>query len=267
MTRSAAPDPWHPPAPWAWAWSGLVAGALLALVLFAPARWLASAVAWASEGRVLLAGARGTVWNGSAQWVLAGGRGSRDAVALPSRLVWRLRPGWQGLRLSVRAACCTPEPVQITWQPRWGGWSIAIADTAASDWPASLLAGLGTPWNTLRLEGRLQVTTRGFALRRQGPDVQVQGRVELLALDMASSLTTLRPMGSYRLALEGGTVPTLRLTTLEGGLQLSGSGHWQGAHLRFAGEARTAPGREAVLAHLLNLIGRREGARSVITLG
>jgi general secretion pathway protein N len=95
----------------------------------------------------------------------------------------------------------------------------------------------------------------------------MQGQVELLALDLASSLTTLRPMGSYRLTLAGGAAPTLRLVTLTGGLQMTGSGQWRGTRLQFSGEAHTAPGREAVLAHLLNLIGRREGARSIITLG
>ena len=35
----------------------------------------------------------------------------------------------------------------------------------------------------------------------------------------------------------------------------------------FTGEATAAPGREAALANLLNIIGRRNGARSVITVG
>lgn len=267
MTRPATPDPLRPPAPWAWALTGLSCGAALALVLFAPARWLASALAWTSDGHVILADARGTVWNGSGQWVLTGGRGSRDAVALPSRLEWQLRPGLRGLHLSVTASCCTPQPVAMTLQPRWRGLVVAVADVDASHWPAALLAGLGTPWNTLQLEGQLQLSTRSLQLQWTAQALQVQGRAELLALDMASSLTTLRPMGSYRVALEGGAVPTLQLSTVEGGLQLAGNGEWRGSRLRFSGQATTAPEREAVLANLLNLIGRREGARSVITLG
>ena len=97
---------------------------------------------------------------------------------------------------------------------------------------------------------------------------QLQGSAQLLALDMASRLTTLRPMGSYRLTLEGGTpAATLRLETLAGGLRLAGTGEWQPSRLRFSGEATTAPEHAAVLANLLNLLGRREGARSIITLG
>jgi general secretion pathway protein N len=59
----------------------------------------------------------------------------------------------------------------------------------------------------------------------------------------------------------------LRLETLEGSLQLSGSGQWVGERLHFRGEATAAPDREAALANLLNIIGRRSGARSLISIG
>ena len=74
-------------------------------------------------------------------------------------------------------------------------------------------------------------------------------------------------MGSYRLTLQGGAAPTLALQTLQGDLQLSGSGQWVGQRLRFSGEASAAPEREGALSNLLNIIGRRNGARSLITLG
>jgi general secretion pathway protein N len=74
-------------------------------------------------------------------------------------------------------------------------------------------------------------------------------------------------MGSYRISILGGATPALQLDTLEGALQLSGSGQWVGSRLRFSGTASAAPDREAALSSLLNIIGRRSGARSVITIG
>ena len=74
-------------------------------------------------------------------------------------------------------------------------------------------------------------------------------------------------MGSYRLTLNGGSSSTLQLDTLEGALLLTGSGQWVGSRLRFSGTASAAPDREAALANLLNIIGRRSGARSIITIG
>ncbi len=261
-------------APWGWALAGTLLGVLGALLVFAPAHWVAAALAQASEGRVQLLEPRGTLWNGSALLRLTGGAGSRDASVLPSRLAWTLRPSigatpssGPGLTLQLQADCCTRAPLALAlaWHP--GGMEMALADAPASQWPADLLTGLGTPWNTLDLDGRLQLHTQGLALRWEAGRLQMQGRAELSLLEASSRLATLRPLGSYRVRLEGGAVPGLQLDTLEGALQLQGRGQWVGERLRFNGEASAQAGREAALDNLLNIIGRRTGARALITLG
>ena len=272
-TRNALPARTRRGAPaggrsaWGWALAGALLGALPALAVFAPAQWLASTVARASGGQVQLAQARGTVWNGSAQLVLTGGLDSQDAAALPGRLNWQLRPTWGGgVRALVRAACCTPEPLRLQVQPRWGGAQLTVQDNQ-SQWPAALLTGLGTPWNTLQLQGQLALHTSGLNAEWASGRMLLAGQLQLDALALSTRLSTLRPMGSYRLLLEGGAVPTLQLTTLDGALQMQGSGQWVGKRLRFEGEATAEPEREAALSNLLNIIGRRRGARSLITLG
>ena len=74
-------------------------------------------------------------------------------------------------------------------------------------------------------------------------------------------------MGSYRLTLNGGTVNTLQLETLQGSLQLTGNGQWVGGRLRFDGMASSTPERQDALSNLLNIIGRRVGARAIIKVG
>ena len=59
----------------------------------------------------------------------------------------------------------------------------------------------------------------------------------------------------------------LSLTTTDGPLQLIGSGTWGPAGVKFRGEARSAAVDEAALSNLLNIIGRRDGARSIISIG
>ncbi|MBI2770228.1 MAG: type II secretion system protein N [Burkholderiales bacterium] len=253
-------------ASWAWALGGAACGLVLAVVLGAPARWLTGAVARLSEGQVLLDEARGTVWNGSARLVLAGGAGSNDAAALPGRLEWRLRPRWGGARAEIMAGCCTTEPMVVAASPRWGGATLVIGDSR-SQWPAAVLAGLGTPWNTLQVEGNLQLATQGLSVEWIEGRLAIAGRAELTALRLSSRLSTLKPMGSYRITLTGGATTALQLDTLEGALQLTGSGQWVGSRLRFSGAASAAPDREAALSNLLNIIGRRSGARSIITIG
>ncbi|TFZ03540.1 type II secretion system protein N [Ramlibacter humi] len=263
MARRIAPAA---SAPWLWAALGGLVGLVLAWVLALPAPWLANQVGQASGGQVQLQDARGTVWNGSAQLVLSGGAGSHDATALPTRLSWRLRPAWGGLHVELSTECCIPTPVALEWRPRWHGASLRVGD-GQSQWPAAILSGLGTPWNTLQLDGDLALQTTALALDWAEGRFTMAGGAQLTAQRLASRISTLRPLGSYRVDLTGGASPRVQLSTLEGALQLKGNGQWVGQRLRFTGEASAAPDREAALANLLNIIGRRNGARSIITIG
>lgn len=245
---------------------GATVGLALALVLFAPARWVAWVMEQATMGHVRLAAPRGTVWDGSAHLVLTGGRDSRDAATLPDRLNWTLRPDWGGMSLHLSSACCTPQPLQLRAHPRWGGVQIEVLD-GASRWPAAVLAGLGTPWNTLQPQGALALSTQAFTLELVQGRLTQGGQAQLNAQAISSSLCTLKPMGSYRLTLRGGPTSTLQLDTVEGSLQLSGSGQWVDSRLHFQGTASAQPEHEEALSNLLNIIGRRNGARSVIQVG
>jgi general secretion pathway protein N len=252
--------------PWTWAVGGAATGILLALLVYAPARWLADAVASWTRGQVLLADARGTVWNGTARLVLTGGVGSVDTAALPGRIGWQLHPTWDGAAGRISADCCTSQPLGVRVDWRIAGWRVRVQD-GFSQWPATVLTGLGTPWNTLQLDGEVRLLTQGLSVEWIEGRPRIAGRAELEALRIASRLSTLRPMGSYRITLQGGTQATLRLETLEGSLQLSGTGQWVGQRLRFRGEASAVAGREGALANLLNIIGRRTGDRSLISIG
>jgi general secretion pathway protein N len=252
--------------PSSWAVGGAVVGICAATVLFAPARWVARAVEQATRGHVVLSEPLGTVWNGSAQLLLTGGAGSTDAVALPRRVRWTLRPGMTAAAGTLLAECCMAQPLPLQLHWRIGGATLRLGD-GSMRWPAALLAGLGTPWNTLQLDGDLQLSTRGLSVEWAERRLLLSGQADLVAQNMSSRLSTLRPMGSYRINLRGGATPTLRLDTIDGSLRLSGSGQWVGRRLRFNGEATAAPEREAALSNLLNIIGRRNGPRSIITIG
>lgn len=252
--------------PWRWAWAGALVGLVLTTLLNAPARWLTDPLQQSLNGRVLLQEVRGTIWRGSAQLALTGGAGSSAAAALPGRVAWTLRPTWQGLHAALQADCCTEQALRVTVLPRWGGAQLLLAD-GLSQWPAQVLTGLGTPWNTVQAEGQLIVSTQGLSALWVEGRVVLAGRLQLEASQIASRLSTLKPMGSYRITVQGGATPVLQLETLAGSLQLSGRGQWVGGQLRFEGEARAAPDRLDALSNLLNIIGRRDGARAIIKVG
>ena len=257
-----------------WAVAGTLLGLVCALVLFAPAAWLGNAVASATQQRVLLSDARGTVWTGSAALVLTGGEGSRDAAALPGRLLWTLRPKGLGLELRLEHACCLNGPVAIKIEPGLGRTRYTLApasDGWIGQWPTALFSGLGTPWNTMQLGGTMRLTSPGLRIESVQGRLIVDGRAEIEMVDVSSRLSTLESLGSYRLGLSGDAanpgISALTLATRDGALLLSGNGTWGPAGLRFRGEARAAAGQEAALSNLLNIIGRRDGARSVISIG
>jgi len=252
---------------WPWSLYGALCGVLIGVITFAPARWLASAVRQASNQKVDLANARGTLWSGSAQLVFSGGTGSGDATVLPGEVRWQLQPRWSGLGAHLSADCCTPQALQVNAAPLgWGGVHLSLADSQ-SQWPAGLLSGLGTPWNTMQPLGQLELSSKSLSLDLAEGRVSLAGTFQIDALQISTRLSTLQPMGSYRVTLRGGTPTTLSLETLDGSLQLSGQGQWLGQGLRFEGVANAAPGRLEALSNLLNIIGRRDGARSILKVG
>ena len=257
-----------PRAPWFWAVFGLVSGCLLALLILAPARWLAIAVSDWSAHRVVLTDAQGSVWDGSAVLSLQGGAGSRDKAQLPGRVHWEMHLGLTTLHLALRAECCTQsaQALAFTLEPHGGGWTVRMAPSEAV-LPANLLSGLGTPWNTMQPRGHVRFSSAGAELSSALNRLQLQGSLAFDMQDISARLSTLETLGSYRLEIQGGDITQLTLHTLRGSLQLNGQGQWANGHLHFEGEARAEAGSEEALSNLLNIIGRRDGARSVITLG
>jgi general secretion pathway protein N len=264
-----------------WALLGAAFGAFAGVIAFAPATWLASALADATSGRVLLADARGTVWRGSATPVVTGGEGSRDAAVLPGRLHWQAGLDGAALRLRFEQACCLPAGAELRVGPAGGGieWRLAGGTGAAplAQWPAALLAGLGAPWNTLQLGGTVRVSSPGLAWRRVAGRWTVEGAAQLELDGLSSRVSPLPVLGSYRIALRGAppgeaedaaSALRIEIATAEGPLVLTGAGQWAtGTPLRFRGEARASPGSEAALNNLLNLLGRRQGAVTLLSIG
>lgn len=257
---------------------GLVLGAAAALVAYAPAQWLAAAVNDATGERLMLADARGTVWSGSALLVLTGGVGSRDASTLPSRVHWTVGLDGRALVLRARQDCCMTQPMALRLRPGLGQMKVELLPTAGASanpaslgqWPAAWLTGLGTPWNTLKLAGTLALSSPGFAAETVQGRWILTGQAVLDLRGMSSSLSTLDTLGSYRFQVQGdprGEAAQVSLSTTEGSLQIVGNGQWSASRLRFTGQASAAPGSEAALSNLLNLIGRRQGALSLITIG
>jgi general secretion pathway protein N len=172
-------------------------------------------------------------------------------------------------RTLLDADCCTTQSINMLIMPRLAGVT-ALVEPSQSTWPATLLTGLGAPFNTIDLQATLKLNTQVLTIEWLNKQLKLGGKASLDVIDASTRLSTLRPVGSYRLSFQGSqgaALPSLSLETLSGSLLLTGSGQLTGNRWRFNGEASAAPGFEAGLSNFLDILGRRVGPRSIITVG
>jgi general secretion pathway protein N len=285
---------------------GALVGLVVGIVATLPASLLANAVASATNDQFLLAEAEGTVWSGSAIAVLTGGVGSHDASVLPTRLEWRLRPRWNGVSLHLTQDCCLAHGMDLSVRRTLDAWQVRVigpderdapvaapagtpgaasadatalaAATPLGQWPMGWLEGRGFPWNTIHPGGVLTLSTHNLQFSLQGGHWRTLGSAQVEIRQASSRLTTLDTLGTYRILIQPDPSTQLRpgdgasralvwISTLDGALLIDGRGLIGATGVRIRAEAHAAAGSEAALNNLLNLIGRRNGASSAISIG
>ena len=228
---------------------GAFAAALLAL---APATLIDARLARASDGRLRLASAQGSLWAG-AGWLEIRDAAGRAGVA--KRLAWRVRPA-SLLRGRLVAEvdldqAAKPFPVTISLS------QIEIAD-AGIRLPAAAL-GLGMPkLAPFRLTGDVLVKIPRLSVERGRAD----GEATLQWRAAGSALTPISPLGEYEVHLKAvGPTVHAALRTVEGPLQLEGTGSWaNGAAPNFVATAHVPEQHREQLVPLLRLFAVQRGA-------
>ena len=286
---------------------GAAIGLAVGIVVSLPASLLASAVANATNDQFLLAEAEGTIWSGSAITVLTGGAGSHDASVLPTRLEWTLRPRWNGVSLHLTQDCCLAHGMDLRLRRTLDAWQVNIigpdergqevasaakitpgmsgADSAAlaaatplGQWPMGWLEGRGFPWNTIHPGGVLTLSTHNLSFALKNGHWSTLGSAQVEIRQASSRLTTLDSLGTYRVLIQpdpstqirpgdGASRDLVWISTIDGALLIDGRGLIGATGVRIRAEAHAAAGSEAALNNLLNLIGRRNGAMSDISIG
>jgi len=218
------------------------------LLCMAPANWITPYLAQASNQRIQLIDATGSLWHGEASLMLSAGTdtGALGANALaptllPGRVTWRTAfwPLWQGrLHTEIFQTSAMPHSVELNLglhQASLTGGSLMV--------PATLLAGLGSPFNTLDLKGDMRLDWTPCQMRGD----QVYGQLNLTLSDLSSRLARVSPLGSYR---------------------LEGHGQATSDNFTFDGTARAAEGFSDGLTGLLNILGtpRGDGIYSMRTM-
>jgi general secretion pathway protein N len=230
---------------------GAYAAALIAL---APATLIDERLQRASDGRLRLASAEGSLWSG-AGWIELRDPGGRAGVA--KRLTWRVRP--ESLLRARLVADVELDQAARHFPVTFSLSRMEIADARISV-PAAVL-GLGVPrLAPLRLSGEVLLDIPHLSLERGRMD----GNATLQWRAAGSALTPISPLGDYEVHFKAaGPTVHAALSTLEGPLQLEGKGTWSnGAPPSFLVTARVPEQHQEQLAPLLRLIAVERGAGS-----
>lgn len=223
-----------------------------------PASVVAPRLQAATEGRIALERATGSLWNGTAalRLTLPSGTFFADQVRwrfLPSRLL----AGKAAADVEVKAGKFSAT-AELARTP--GAWE-ATGLRGSGD--ASVLALLAPVAGTWQPAGPVEIEAERLRLEGQA----LSGRASAQWAEAAVALSPLRPLGTWRAQLEGDGGPArVQLATVKGPLRLAGTGTLGAdGRLAFAGEARAEAGREADLAPLLALFGprRADGAHAI----
>ncbi|MGB7301403.1 MAG: type II secretion system protein N [Burkholderiaceae bacterium] len=243
-------------------------GVIAALVGFAPATLADWGLRQQTGGRLGLAETGGTVWDGNGRLVLidisdrSADRRTVAGVAIPGRISWDIRmlPLLLGIVNADIRIDSMGEPVRLS-----GGLNEMRISAGKLSLPSVDLSRLGSPWNTIKPAGALALEWDGITLQRGA----FNGRASIELREMASALTPVRPLGSYRIGVLGqGSSAKLDITTISGPLLLEGDGTWNSRQgVRFSALASAEERERTRLQTLLGLIGRRQGTKTLIKIG
>ena len=264
-SRNAKPawfGPWSTGRIVLWVVLGLVT-ALVTTLILAPASMADWGLQVATKGRVRLADATGSIWNGRARWCWSMWPRRPRATAkspmpccrcpaclVPGSIRWNIRvlPLLIG-QIQVHARHDSMnQPLEISGsfaRPRFSAGSIRL--------PNVNLARLGSPWSTVQPTASLALSWEPFEI----VDGQARGVAAIELRDVASALTPVRPLGAYRLDIDGRQPETtLKMSSLEGPLRLSGEGVFNPSHgLRFTAWAEVDESEREKLQSLVRLLG------------
>lgn len=223
-----------------------IGGYAIALITTAPATLVDAGLQDASDGRLRLAEAQGSLWSGTGQLET---RDARGRTGLAKGMAWRLRLGeLLRARLGYEVKLdpeLRPFPATLSWS------RIEIANADISLPPAVL--GYSLPkLAALELTGDMNLHLSHLSISRG----DTRGNATLQWHTAGSVLSPVAPLGDYELRFAGeGPLVHINLRTLQGPLQLDGQGLLaSGRKPDFHATAEVPPQFHQQLAPFLHLI-------------
>ena len=225
---------------------------LLTLLITAPASLLDRGLQFITDGRLLLANTSGTVWRGAGTPALRGRAGNLIAL---EPLHWDV---------AVLSLFTAKIKILLRWDDLPSAAAMEVTITfkqielqhALLQLPAQALEEISPILKPAQFRGQFQIKSDRLVLSKRG----TEGAAVVDWQQASSALSSIAPLGNYRLTLNGaGETINIGLATTSGVLLLEGQGNWSAARgLAFRGKARAAAGEQESLAELLSHLGPQE---------
>jgi general secretion pathway protein N len=226
---------------------------LLFLIIELPASWVAWGLNRYTQGTVRLDPISGNLWGGNGRLV----------IYYPSttphdfgQTKWHINPLWLltgRVKLSLQA---NHQDRHIKTTVELANEYFMLHDTEA-ELTAPFIAQIYTPLALINPQGKVRLIASELIMTPENFD----GAAVLEWLNAGSSISSVQPLGDYRLDITGADKnANLKLTTLRGDLEFTGEGLWQlrSGQLNIRGLALPRA-RVGELESLLRMIGKDEG--------
>jgi general secretion pathway protein N len=168
---------------------------LLFLIIEMPASWFAWGLNRYTQGSVRLDPTAGSLWGGKGRLVIYYPPTTPHEFG---QTEWRINPLWLvagRVQLSLQA---NHQDKRIKTTLGLARHSFRLKDTEA-EFPATFMAQLYTPLSLISPQGKVRISTENMTL---APD-KVDGVAALEWLSAGSSLSSVQPLGDYRLEITG----------------------------------------------------------------
>jgi general secretion pathway protein N len=234
---------------------------LLFLIIEMPASWLAWGLNRYTQGTVRLDPIAGSLWGGKGRLVIYYPPTTPHEFG---QTEWRINPLWLiagRVQLSVQSSH-QDRRIKATLGATRN--SLILKDTE-TEFSAPFIARIYLPLSLINPQGKVRINAENLAL---SPD-RMEGAATLEWLNAGSSLSSVQPLGDYRLDIVGAEKnANLKLTTLRGDLEFAGQGQWQlDTGLAQINGSAIPRARAGELESLLNMIGPDQGGgRRALTI-
>jgi general secretion pathway protein N len=91
-----------------------------------------------------------------------------------------------------------------------------------------------------------------------------KGQVNVDLINLKSALSTISPLGDYRITIDLSPISTFQVRTLKGVLEIKGQGQIRSNGIEFKGEAKALPENKESLIGLLSVLGKNQGDTTLL---